>query len=93
MMKLSNQNAGMMSFQPTPANLPIYNSINWTSLISVPNSSVTITSAKYDPVTNRVIVDFNYSSSIDSSQIQLLFNTTGNPQLIAVSPFNISIKA
>ena len=62
-------------------------------MISAANSSVTITSATYDPITNKVIVDFSYSSSIDSSQLQLVFNTNGIPQLIAVPPFNISFKA
>jgi len=82
-----------MSFQPTPANLPIYSAINWTSLISTPNSSVTIKSASYDPITNKVMVDFDYLSSIDSSQIQIMINTTSSSQLIAVPPFNISFKA
>jgi anti-anti-sigma regulatory factor len=62
-------------------------------MISAPNSSVTINSASYDPITNKVIVDFSYTSSIDSSQVQLMLNTTVVSQLIAVQPFKISFNA
>ena len=91
--KSSTQNAGIMNFQLTPASLLIYSNMNWTSMISAPNSSVTINSASYDPITNKVIVDFSYTSSIDSSQVQLMLNTTVVSQLIAVQPFKISFNA
>jgi len=53
-----------MNFQPSPASLPIYSSVDWSSIISVQNSNVEVISATYDPATNIVKVDFNYSSSI-----------------------------
>lgn len=91
--KSNVQNSGVMVFQPSPASLPLYSSIDWTSIITAPNSSVTVKSATYDPITNQITVDFNYSSSIQASDIQLELNTGVSPQLMGVSPFNVSIKA
>ena len=81
-----------MSLQPSPASLPIYNSINWGSLIVAPNN-VTINSVTYDPQTNLINVDFSYSSSIESSQVHIKLNTTASPQLIAIPPLDVLIKA
>jgi hypothetical protein len=71
-----------MSFQPGPPGLPIYNSLNWLSIITVPsNSSITITSAVYNPSTGQVDVGFSYASNIDASQLQISLNKSSIPIL------------
>lgn len=89
--KSDGQNSGVMSFEPTPPNLPFYSSLNWTAIITTQNSNVTVTNAVYDPATNRVNVDFNYSSSIEAAQIQFGVNTAASSQLSGVAPFNVSV--
>lgn len=52
-----------------------------------------ITSAKYDPVKDEIAINFDYSSTIQDSLLQLQFNTANSPTLSAVTPFTLSLQA
>jgi hypothetical protein len=78
-----------MSFYLNPSSLAIFNNVNWTSIISVPNNEVNISSAYYDPITNRVIVSYHYNRTIEPTQF--LFKI--DPSNVPISQFNLQVLA
>jgi len=82
-----------MHLQPSPSSLPLYSTIDWANVITTPNSSVTISNITYDPATNLITVNFDYSSTIQDQTLQIEINTANDTQLSGVAPFNVSLKA
>ncbi len=70
-----------MKFEPSPAGLPIYSKLDWKSIITSSNPDITVTSVSYDPTTGQVSVNFDYSATIEGSQVQLQLNTADIPVL------------
>ena len=58
MIKKEGLNEGVMSFSPSPAGLPMYNNLNWSSLIESPSPDMKVKSATYDPQTGKIAVEF-----------------------------------
>lgn len=55
--------------QPSPASQSLYSTIDWTTVLSIQHSSITITAIRYDSNTDRVTIDFNYLASLNSDSL------------------------
>jgi len=92
--KVTDQNSAIFTFKPEPANLPIYQTMNWSNLITIKNGDATITNAYYDPSTGQVIVDVDYHSTIDGSNLNVNFNPSNQSTLfIYVPPVDVKFNA
>ena len=67
--KDEGSNSGTMNYKLSPGNLPVFEKINWTSVISLPSPDVTVKSVTYDPSTERLKVEFDYSATLESDDL------------------------
>jgi hypothetical protein len=77
-----------MFFKPTPPGLSLYSSVDWAAVVSLNEPQMTVTGAHYDPVLDRVVLDFSYSSSITQAQVQVNLNTGNDSRLVGVPSFS-----
>jgi hypothetical protein len=82
-----------MHFKPTPAGLPLFESLNWSNLLSIDSSNIDVASVRYDPATGEVLVNFNYNATIDSHSLIIALNTTRDSSLSKITNSSVLVKA
>lgn len=82
-----------MRLKPFPDVPALFRSTNWASVIQVPNTNIAITNIFYDSSTDRIVVDFDYTSTVDPAAVRVNFNSQNNTDLSAVTPFVASAPA
>ena len=61
--------------------------------MSIPSEDVTVTGIEYDTETGEVVLNFDYSTSINEQDLSVEINTSSNPYIVSSASFNFSIKA
>ena len=59
-------------------------------MIQVSNPNVVVTNVRYDPETARIIIDFDYLSTLDPASVDITFDSQNSTDLSAVTPFKVS---
>ena len=93
LIKHSGENSGSMHFDPSPQGLPIYESVDWATVLSSPDPNIQVTGARYDPASGEVVLDFSYDSTVSQPEIQVALNTSGSPALSSVASFAVAAAA
>jgi hypothetical protein len=86
--KSSTANQVILTFSLLPPSVPIYSTINWVTALSLAIPSATIFSV-YDPITNRLEVTLDYTTSLSNLQIAIDANFTGQSNALKYLSPNI----
>lgn len=78
-----------MWFEPSPGDLPLYDTLDWASLLSISNPEIAVTSVHYDSSNHRVVVDFDYSSSL-TQDVGVSFEGGSDVRLTKIANFTVS---